>query len=30
MGYPVFPSFGNGGYDVSRYDLDLIIDSGGI
>ena len=25
---PVFPSFGNGGYDVSHYDLDLIIDPG--
>lgn len=23
---PVFPSFGNGGYDVSHYDLDLAID----
>ena len=28
LGNPVFPSFGNGGYDVSRYDLDLIIDPG--
>ncbi|MCZ6539843.1 MAG: M1 family metallopeptidase [Chloroflexi bacterium] len=26
VGHPVFPSFGNGGYDVSHYDLDLNID----
>ena len=26
LGDPVFPSLGNGGYDVSHYDLDLTID----